>query len=82
MFIEILQPTKRFSLRLHIESGMGRDHSVDGGMAWDLLLAKRVWTWAPRCARVHESPEGVGREDITGKAGRQTFIIYSVNKHS
>lgn len=53
---------------------MGKDHSVDGDIAWSLLLAKGVWRWVPRCDRVHESPEGLEREDITGKGGGQIDI--------
>lgn len=57
-----------------LRAGMGKDHSVDQDMAWSLLLAKGVGRWVPRCDRVHEGPEGLEREVITGRGGGQRGI--------
>lgn len=46
---------------------MGKDHCVDQDMAWSLLLAKGVGSWITRCDRVHEGPEVLEREVITGR---------------
>lgn len=59
---------------------MGRDHAVDGDMSWPrgdgdgfprlmigLMRALRAWK---------------GKISLAREGDRQTFIIYSVNKHS